>query len=77
MGWRGLDILWELKTEGLVIHKVDVREVQGGLEERDSAPLSLRLLPLHPHVALLFPEWSVSTGSAQDEMSYLRLILIS
>lgn len=32
-------------------------------------PSSLLLLP--------FPEWSVSTGSAQDEMSYLRLILIS
>lgn len=31
--------------------------------------------PFRCHIAFL--EWSASTGSAQDEMSYLRLILIS
>lgn len=37
----------------------------------------LLLTPL-PHLLLNPPsEWSVSAGSAQDEMSYLRLILIS
>lgn len=34
-------------------------------------------LPPPSHCYIPFPEWSVSTGSAQDEMSYLRLILIS
>lgn len=58
-------------------HTVEAGEVQGGLEERDPAAPSLLLLSLLPSVAILFPEWSVSTGSAQDEMSYLRLILIS
>ena len=56
---------------------VEVGEVQGGLEEGDPTAPSLLLLSLLPCVAILFPEWSVSTGSAQDEMSYLRLILIS
>lgn len=34
------------------------------------------LLP-PPFRCYIFFEWSVSTGSAQDEMSYLSLILIS
>lgn len=55
---------------------VEKKEVQGGLEEGD--PAAALLLPsLLPSVAVLLSEWSVSTGSAQDEMSYLRLILIS
>lgn len=34
------------------------------------------LLP-PPFRCYIYSEWSVSTGSAQDEMSYLSLILIS
>ena len=48
-------------------------EEGGGEKEGRSMPLPALL----PSAAVFSPEWSVSTGSAWDEMSYLRLILIS
>lgn len=58
-------------------HTVEAGKVQAGLKAGPCSSFPPPSLPPPFRCYIPFSEWSVSTGSAQDEMSYLRLILIS